>query len=185
MLYAKQQGGGMVVAPHHLAAEAGCEMLRAGGNAIEAMVAAAATISVVYPHMNGLGGDGRLQNTARPDVTGCKSMYPKVLSFVEGNDPVVTWINYGVHGAESSGMDASLPFIYYLAAAEGDKVSLVAGVTKDLTDRVKAGDLMKHVAGQVGGKGGGRPDMAQGGGTDAAALPAALESAYRWVAGQL
>lgn len=75
--------------------------------------------------------------------------------------------------------------VILLAAAEGDKVSLVAGVTKDLTDRVKAGELMKHVAGQVGGKGGGRPDMAQGGGTDAAALPAALESAYRWVAEQL
>jgi alanyl-tRNA synthetase len=75
--------------------------------------------------------------------------------------------------------------VILLAAAEGDKVSLVAGVTKDLTDRVKAGDLMKHVAGQVGGKGGGRPDMAQGGGSDAAALPAALESAYRWVAEQL
>ena len=49
---------GMVTAPHHLAAEAGLGVLREGGNAIEAMVAAAATISVVYPHMNGLGGDG-------------------------------------------------------------------------------------------------------------------------------
>lgn len=49
---------GMVTAPHHLAAEAGLSILRAGGNAIEAMVAAAATIAVVYPHMNGLGGDG-------------------------------------------------------------------------------------------------------------------------------
>ena len=58
MLYASQQGGGMVVAPHHLAAEAGRDVLRDGGNAIEAMVAAAAAISVVYPHMNGLGGDG-------------------------------------------------------------------------------------------------------------------------------
>ena len=58
MLYASLPGGGMAVAPHHLAAEAGCEVLRDGGNAIEAMVAAAAAISVVYPHMNGLGGDG-------------------------------------------------------------------------------------------------------------------------------
>lgn len=58
MLYARQSGGGMVVAPHHLAAEAGRDVLRDGGNAIEAMVAAAAAISVVYPHMNGLGGDG-------------------------------------------------------------------------------------------------------------------------------
>jgi oxamate amidohydrolase len=58
MRYARRTGGGMVVAPHHLAAEAGGDVLRDGGNAIEAMVAAAATISVVYPHMNGLGGDG-------------------------------------------------------------------------------------------------------------------------------
>jgi gamma-glutamyltranspeptidase/glutathione hydrolase len=58
VLYARQSGGGMVVAPHHLAAAAGRDVLRDGGNAIEAMVAAAATISVVYPHMNGLGGDG-------------------------------------------------------------------------------------------------------------------------------
>ena len=49
---------GMVVAPHHLAAQAGLSVLREGGNAIEAMVAAAATIAVVYPHMNGIGGDG-------------------------------------------------------------------------------------------------------------------------------
>ncbi|MCH2558696.1 MAG: alanine--tRNA ligase [Alcanivorax sp.] len=71
--------------------------------------------------------------------------------------------------------------VILLAAADGDKVALVAGVTKDLTDRVKAGDLMKRVAEQVGGKGGGRPDMAQGGGTDAAALPSALEGVYGWV----
>ena len=91
-----------------------------------------------------------------------------------------------VMGHEGTGVVDKLGSgVILLAAAEGDKVSLVAGVTKDLTDRVKAGDLMKHVAGQVGGKGGGRPDMAQGGGSDAAALPAALESAYRWVAEQL
>lgn len=66
--------------------------------------------------------------------------------------------------------------VVVLAAAEGDKVSLVAGVTQDLTDRVKAGDLIRNLAAQVGGKGGGRPDMAQGGGTDAAALPAAIAS---------
>ena len=75
--------------------------------------------------------------------------------------------------------------VILLAAADGDKVALVAGVTKDLTDRVKAGDLMKHVAEQVGGKGGGRPDMAQGGGTDAAALPAALEGVFGWVGERL
>lgn len=58
MLYAQQAARGMVVASHHLAAQAGLDVLRDGGNAVEAMVSAAATISVVYPHMNGLGGDG-------------------------------------------------------------------------------------------------------------------------------
>ena len=58
MLYAQQATGGMVVASHHLAAQAGLEVLREGGNAVEAMVTATATIGVVYPHMNGLGGDG-------------------------------------------------------------------------------------------------------------------------------
>ncbi|MEQ8369077.1 MAG: gamma-glutamyltransferase [Alphaproteobacteria bacterium] len=57
MLHTAQAYGGMVVAPHHLAAEAGRDVLRDGGNAIEAMLAAAAAIAVVYPHMNGLGGD--------------------------------------------------------------------------------------------------------------------------------
>jgi alanyl-tRNA synthetase len=61
------------------------------------------------------------------------------------------------------------------------KVALVAGVTKDLTDRVRAGDLMREFAGRLGGKGGGRPDMAQGGGTDLAALPAVLEAVPAWV----
>lgn len=65
--------------------------------------------------------------------------------------------------------------VLLLAADEGDKVSLVAGVTKDLTARFKAGDIMKLAAHAVGGKGGGRPDMAQGGGTDSSAIPAALQ----------
>ena len=64
------------------------------------------------------------------------------------------------------------------------KVVLVAGVTGDLTGRVKAGDLIRQTAQAVGGKGGGRPDMAQGGGTDVAALDAALNSAAEWVAQQ-
>lgn len=58
MLHSKTSVGGMVTAPHHLAAQAGAQVLRQGGNAVEAMVAAAAAIAVVYPHMNGLGGDG-------------------------------------------------------------------------------------------------------------------------------
>lgn len=69
-----------------------------------------------------------------------------------------------------------------LLAAGGDgKISLVGGVTADLTSRVKAGDLVGFVAGQVGGKGGGRPDMAMGGGTDAKALPAAVASVQKWL----
>jgi len=72
-----------------------------------------------------------------------------------------------------------------LAAADGPKVSLVAGVTGDLTAKVKAGDLVNFVARQVGGKGGGRADMAQAGGTDAAKLPAALGSVRDWVAQRL
>ncbi len=68
---------------------------------------------------------------------------------------------------------------------EEGKVALIAMLTKDLVGQLKAGDLMKHVATQIGGKGGGRPDMAQGGGTDIAALPAALESVYDWLGQQL
>jgi alanyl-tRNA synthetase len=72
-----------------------------------------------------------------------------------------------------------------LAASEGEKVSLIAGVTQDLIAKVKAGDLVNFVALQVGGKGGGRPDMAQAGGTNASALPAALESVRGWVEAKL
>lgn len=64
--------------------------------------------------------------------------------------------------------------VILLGSVHEDKVVLVAGVTKDLTGQLKAGDLMKQAAATVGGKGGGRPDMAQGGGVDAAALDAAL-----------
>jgi len=69
-----------------------------------------------------------------------------------------------------------------LAAADGGKVTLVAGVTKDAVDRVKAGELVNMVAQQVGGKGGGRPDMAQAGGTDPSKLDTALGSVPGWVA---
>jgi alanyl-tRNA synthetase len=72
-----------------------------------------------------------------------------------------------------------------LAVAEGSKVSLVAGVTADLTAKVKAGELVNFVALQVGGKGGGRADMAQAGGTDAGKLPQALASVADWVAQKL
>ena len=75
--------------------------------------------------------------------------------------------------------------VVILAAPGADKVALVAGVTKDVTDRVKAGELMQFVATQLGGKGGGRPDMAQGGGTDIAALPGAIDSVFGWVEAKL
>lgn len=75
--------------------------------------------------------------------------------------------------------------VVILAAPNEDKVALVAGVTKDLTSQVKAGDLMEFVAAQLGGKGGGRPDMAQGGGTDIAALSAAIDSVFAWVEDRL
>lgn len=72
--------------------------------------------------------------------------------------------------------------VIVLAAVNEGKIALIAGVTKDLTQRVKAGELVDMVARQVGGKGGGRPDMAQAGGSDVAALPAALESVESWLA---
>jgi alanyl-tRNA synthetase len=75
--------------------------------------------------------------------------------------------------------------VILLAAVEEGKIALVAGVTSDTTDRIKAGDVIKHFAGELGGKGGGRPDMAQGGGSDVAALPTVLASLPEWVATQL
>ncbi len=71
--------------------------------------------------------------------------------------------------------------VVVLGAVSGDKVSLVAGVTSDCTDRMKAGELVNLVAQRVGGKGGGRADMAQAGGTDPAALPDALALVEPWV----
>jgi alanyl-tRNA synthetase len=75
--------------------------------------------------------------------------------------------------------------VVLLATVEDDKVALIAGVTQDVTSKVKAGDLMGFVAAQLGGKGGGRPDMAQGGGTNVAGLGAALASVVPWVKTQL
>jgi alanyl-tRNA synthetase len=75
--------------------------------------------------------------------------------------------------------------VVVLASAEEGGVSIVSAVTKDLTAKVHAGKLAGAVAQAVGGKGGGRPDMAEGGGKDAAALDAALEDVYREVASKL
>jgi alanyl-tRNA synthetase len=72
-----------------------------------------------------------------------------------------------------------------LAAVADGKVSLIAGVTADQTGKVKAGELVNFVAQQVGGKGGGRPDMAQAGGTQPENLPAALAAVQGWVAAKL
>lgn len=75
--------------------------------------------------------------------------------------------------------------VIVLAVVEAERVSLVAGVTKDLLSSVKAGDLVNFVAQQIGGKGGGRPDLAQAGGHDVAKLPQALESVHDWVSDKL
>ena len=75
--------------------------------------------------------------------------------------------------------------IVMLAVADGGKISLIAGVTKDLIGKVKAGELVNMVAQQVGGKGGGRPDMAMAGGSDVAALSGALDSVSPWLASKL
>ena len=68
-----------------------------------------------------------------------------------------------------------------LAVVNNDRVTLIAGVTADATARIKAGELVNFVAQQIGGKGGGRADMAQAGGSEPAKLPAALQSVTEWV----
>jgi len=75
--------------------------------------------------------------------------------------------------------------VIVLAAVEGDKVQIAAGVTPDTTGKVKAGELVNFIAAQVGGKGGGKPDMAMAGGTEPAKLPAALSSVMAWVTAKI
>jgi alanyl-tRNA synthetase len=75
--------------------------------------------------------------------------------------------------------------IVLLGVSENDKVSLIAGVTKDLTNKIKAGELVNFVALQVGGKGGGRPDMAQAGGTQPENLDSAIASVSAWIEAKL
>ena len=72
-----------------------------------------------------------------------------------------------------------------LASVDDDKITLIAGVSKDITSKIRAGDLVGHVAAQVGGKGGGRPDMAQGGGNQPENLSAALDSVVSWINSKL
>ena len=81
--------------------------------------------------------------------------------------------------------DKLAPAAIVLAAVADNKVSLIAGVTKDLAGRLHAGELVNQVAVRVGGKGGGRPDMAQAGGTDPSGLDAALANVPGWVEQQL
>ncbi|WP_293000665.1 alanine--tRNA ligase [Nevskia sp.] len=99
---------------------------------------------------------------------------------------VLSTIVEGVDGGELRGLLDQLKNklgsgVVLLGVAAGGKVSLIAGVTADLTARVKAGELLAFAAAQVGGKGGGRPDMAQGGGTQPENLPAAIASALGWI----
>ena len=75
--------------------------------------------------------------------------------------------------------------VFFLVAKEGEKASLVAGVTKNLTSELKAGDLMQHISSQLDGKGGGRPDMAMGAASDLKNLSQALESVSIWVEANL
>jgi alanyl-tRNA synthetase len=70
--------------------------------------------------------------------------------------------------------------VIVLGAIDGGRVQLAAGVTADAINRIKAGDLVNYVAQQVGGKGGGRPDMAMAGGSDPSKLPSALASVRSW-----
>ncbi len=98
-----------------------------------------------------------------------------LVASLEGADPKA------LRGMVDQLKDKLKSAVVLLAAAADGKISLVAGVTPDLVDRVKAGELVGAVAGQVGGKGGGRPDMAMGGGTDVAALPKAVAGVEAWV----
>jgi alanyl-tRNA synthetase len=105
------------------------------------------------------------------DVNGVKVL----AATVEGADPKT------LREALDRAKDKLKSAVIVLAAADGGKVNLIAGVTSDLTDKVRAGDLVNFVAQQVGGRGGGRADMAQAGGTEPAKLPAALDSVRAYV----
>jgi alanyl-tRNA synthetase len=106
----------------------------------------------------------------------------------------VTVVVGDVPGANADALRSGIDFVrnkkgssaVLLASIDDGKVTLVAGVSKDLVDRgLKAGDLVKEICPLVGGKGGGRPDMAQGGGTDPKGLPKALDRAKEWISQKL
>ncbi len=105
------------------------------------------------------------------DVSGIKVL----ASMVEGADVP------GLRNAMDKLKDKLKTAAIVLATVKDGKVSLIAGITSDMTSKIKAGELVNFVASQVGGKGGGRPDMAQAGGSDPSALPEALKSVKKWV----
>jgi alanyl-tRNA synthetase len=118
------------------------------------------------------GGD--LASQAR-DIKGVKVIAAKV-DGVDGNE---------LRNLMDQLKDKLKSGIVLLGSATGPKVSLIAGVTSDLIGKVKAGELVSYAASQVGGKGGGKPEMAQAGGTQPEKLPEAIESAYGWLEGKL
>ena len=105
------------------------------------------------------------------DVSGIKVL----ASMVEGADVP------GLRNAMDKLKDKLKTAAIVLATVKDGKVSLIAGITSDMTSKIKAGELVNFVASQVGGKGGGRPDMAQAGGSDPSGLPEALKSVKNWV----
>lgn len=105
------------------------------------------------------------------DVSGIKVL----ASMVEGADVP------GLRNAMDKLKDKLKTAAIVLATVKDGKVSLIAGITSDMTSKIKAGELVNFVASQVGGKGGGRPDMAQAGGSDPSGLPEALKSVKKWV----
>ncbi len=121
-------------------------------------------------------GQGNDLSATAVDIAGIKL----VASLVEGAD--VPALRDAVDQLKNKLKSAAI----VLASVDTEgKVALIAGVTPDQTARIKAGDLANFVAQQVGGRGGGRPDMAQAGGTDAARLPAALQSVAGWIESRL
>ena len=121
---------------------------------------------------------GRLAGQASGDLSGTATMVGEIhviSQAIDGAD--IATLRSTMDGLK----DRLSQAVIVLATVENDKVRLIAGVSKDLTSRMAAGKLVNYVAGQVGGKGGGRPDMAQAGGDDPSKLNAALASVVAWV----
>ncbi|WP_301116589.1 alanine--tRNA ligase [Pusillimonas sp. (ex Stolz et al. 2005)] len=125
----------------------------------------------------------KLATSAGNDLAGQAVALPGdsrlLVANIDGADPKA------LRGMADQLKDKLKSAVVLLATEAEGKISLVAGVTSDLTGKVKAGELVGMVAGQVGGKGGGRPDMAMGGGSDVAALPGAIAQVHDWVLARL